>query len=59
MVDIKNKIKFDGSLSSTIMGQICSMMSLIERTQLCKRIKAGMAVPKVKEKMKARNRGCN
>ena len=34
LIDVKNNIKFNESLQSSIMGQIYDMVSLIERTQI-------------------------
>ena len=49
IVDIKNSIKYDGSLQSQLMSQIYGMVSLLEREAISNRVKAGLK--------KARNEG--
>lgn len=48
LIDIKNNIKYDGSINSQIMGQIINMVCFMERTAISERIKAGMKNAKEK-----------
>lgn len=42
IIDIKNNVRYDGSMQSQLMGQLYGIVSLIERTQISERVKAGM-----------------
>lgn len=56
LIDVKNKIKFDGQLHSAILGQLYGMFSLIERNLISERVKNGMAKAKLEGKLKGRKR---
>lgn len=42
VIDIKNGIKYDGSVTTQLMGQVYGMVALLERNQISERVKAGM-----------------
>jgi len=42
ILDIKNSVKYDGSIQSQLMGQVYGMVALLERNQISERVKAGM-----------------
>ena len=56
LIDVKNKIKFDGQLHSAILGQLYGMFSLIERNLISERVKNGMAKAKLEGKLKGRKK---
>lgn len=51
IVDIKNNIKYDGSLQSQLMSQIYGMVSLLEREAISNRVKSAMKKAKNEGKM--------
>ena len=42
IIDIKNNIKYDGSIQSLLMSQVYGMVALLEREQISNRVKSGM-----------------
>lgn len=57
VIDIKNNVKYDGSLQSQLMGQVFGIVSLVERTQISERVKAGMKKAKNEGKKIGRQKG--
>ena len=42
VIDIKNNVRYDGSVQSQLIGQVYGMVALLERNQISERVKAGM-----------------
>lgn len=57
IIDIKNNVRYDGSMQSQLMGQLYGIVSLIERTQISERVKAGMKRAKNDGKKIGRQKG--
>lgn len=57
IIDIKNKIKLDGSIQSKIMGNLYGLFTEIERNIISERVKQGLVVAKMKGNLTGRKRG--
>jgi DNA invertase Pin-like site-specific DNA recombinase len=57
IVDIKNKIKLDGTFQSSIMANLHSMFAQMERQLISERTKQGLLVAKQKGHLTGRRRG--
>lgn len=57
IIDIKNKIKLDGSFQSSIMASLHSMFAQMERQLISERTKQGLLIAKQKGHLTGRKRG--
>lgn len=57
IIDIKNKLKLDGSFQSSIMASLYTIFSQMERQLISERTKQGMIIAKQKGKLTGRKRG--